>query len=391
MKKSLIALAVLGVVSGSAFAADEVKVYGLVSAGVVHLSGIRAESTGSTSSDDSFTGMADQAHNSNRWGVMGSEDLGGGLKAKFQLESNLSLRTGAAGKDTGGFGALKSSSDPLFDREANVSLESKEFGQIKLGRGKNFLYNVLDEFDSRGNWNFGGLKPVARYAGFYSGSGISRFDSMIRYTSPAFAGFTVDFSKSVGPDDDNSASSLSYGGYNAGIRYDMDNLSVAYTHGESELKKAYVNQKIDLVAVKYAMGDWLFNIGYADTKNPDPTTANNVFSTSKADGKTTAQTWFAGVKYKLNEKITLNAGYYDVTDKVNSDGRNDLQMQAVGVVYAFSKRTEIFADYAAAQRKSTATGAFTLYDRYSAYNTAEGFSDTLNNQSGFVVGVQHRF
>lgn len=170
-------------------AASDLQLYGLLSAGVV-------TGTGFTADDESLTAFSEQGHSSNRWGLRGSEDLGGGTRLRFNLESNLSLRSGASGRDAGGTATQAEGS--LFDREANITLASDSLGSLKLGRGKNLIYDLADEFDARGNWNFGGLKPIARYAGFYSGSGVSRFDRMLRYTSPSFGPLSVDAAYSVG-------------------------------------------------------------------------------------------------------------------------------------------------------------------------------------------------
>jgi predicted porin len=288
MKKILAAtlLAVGLTASMAQDASRNTEVYGVIGAGVV-------SGTGFGSSNQSFTGLGEQLHNSNRFGLKGSQDLGDGIKAGFQLESNFSARTGAAGKDSAGTGT---GSSTLFDREANMSLGSKDYGQIQLGRGKNFLYNVLDEFDSRGNWNFGGAKSVARYAGFYSGSGISRFDNMVRYTSPSLGGLKFDYAYSAG----NQMGDTSYkSSYNTGVRYTAGPIDLAYTHEEARLSNAVVSETIDLVAAKYEVIPSLtVNAGYAITRNP---TAQTTYysSSSKADGKTDANTWFAGAKYKV--------------------------------------------------------------------------------------------
>jgi predicted porin len=378
MKKSLIALAALSAIAGSAASADELKFYGLVSAGVVSGSGIG-------NADKSQTVMSDQGHSSNRWGFMGSEDLGNGMKAKFQLESNMSLRSGGAGKDSGG---TTKNGDPLFDREANVSLESSDWGQIKLGRGKNFLYNVLDEYDARGNWNFGALKSVARYAGFYGGSGVSRYDNMVRYTSPSFSGLSFDYAYGFGGDLTDSTKSNKW---NVGARYEMENFGVAYTHSDNKISSTDINNRIDLLAARYTMGDLYFDAGYAMTRNPagSGSFTTQSSSTSKVDNKPDADTYFIGARYKLNDKLGLNAGYYNVKDKTASaTGVNDLQMAAVGMTYSFSKRTEFYVDYASAIRKSGATAAFTTFDRYS---DGSATFESKYDQNAINVGIQHRF
>lgn len=373
MKKIVLAVALL---AAGFVQAQNVQLYGVAGAGIVSGSGF-------TSSNSDFTGFGEQLHNSNRFGIKGTEDLGGGLTAKFTLEGNYSLRTGAVGKDSGGTGTAGTT---LFDREANMALAG-DFGQVQFGRGKNFLYNVLDEFDSRGNWNFGGAKSVARYAGFYSGSGISRFDNMVRYTSPSFGGLTFDGSYSFG----NQPGDTSYkSSYNAGVRYTTGPFDIAYTHEEARLSNTVVSEEIDLVAVKYAVNPKLVvNAGYAITRNPTAQTTYYA-SSSKADGKTDANTWFVGAKYKVTDAVGFNAGYYNVQDKITA-GKDDVKMTAVGVTYDFSKRTQIFADYVVADRASGAVSPFTIYDRWVPDAGGSTYSDSKYKQNAVAIGVQHRF
>lgn len=374
MKKLILTLALAA--AGLA-QAQNVQVYGVAGAGVVSGSGF-------TSSNSDFQGFVEQLHNSNRFGVRGAEDLGGGMTAKFTLEANYSLRTGAMGKDSAGTGTTGTS---VFDREANMALAGN-FGQVQLGRGKNFLYQIADEFDSRGNWNLGGLKPVARYAGFYGGSGISRFDNMVRYTSPDLSGFKFDYAYSFG----NQPGDTSYKtSYNTGVRYTAGPFDVAYTHEEARLTNAVVSEKIDLAAVSYQVTPALkVNVGYAETRNPTAQT-NYYASSTKADGKTDANTWFTGAKYKVSDAVSLNAGYYQVTDLVNSDRKDNITMKSVGAVYNFSKRTELFVDYVVADRGASAASPFTIYDRWVPDAGGTTYSDSTKSQKAVAVGIQHRF
>lgn len=362
-----------------ASAAPDLRLYGLLSAGVISGSGF-------TLDDESLTAFSEQGHNSNRWGLRGSEDLGGGLKLDFTLESNLSLRSGAAGRDAGGTGVQAEGS--LFDREANLTLSSERLGALKLGRGKNLIYNIADEFDARGNWNFAGLKPIARYAGFYGGSGVSRFDNMLRYTSPQWAGLNIDAAYTLGgvPGSSDAGSS-----YVAGLRYRWSPFEFGYAHGELKLGAGQpeVNQRIDLLAAKASIDAWTFNLGYARTRNPTGGGFAPITPTSTVAGRTSADTWFAGTTWQMSERITLNAGYYDVEDRVAGGGTNDVQMLAIGSIYAFSKRTELYLDVAHARRPAGASAPFTLYDRYRSDRSTP--SESISNQSAVNIGIQHRF
>ena len=113
MKKSLLALAVLGAFAGAASAQTNVTVYGLVDAGIQR-----------TDTDNSGArwGLDSGLQSGNRLGFKGSEDLGGGLSAIFTLESGFNLDDGTQAQ--GG---------RLFGRQAWVGLNGG-FGTVKFGR-----------------------------------------------------------------------------------------------------------------------------------------------------------------------------------------------------------------------------------------------------------------
>ncbi len=370
------------VLAGSALASSTahagVELYGLLSAGVFIGDGLSI-------SDESVAALSEQGHNSNRWGLRGSEDLGGGKSLRFTLESNLSLRSGAAGRDAGGSGIQSSGS--LFDREAHLALADKSLGTLRAGRGKNLLYDLADEFDARGNWNFAALKPVARYAGFYGGSGISRFDNMLRYSSPSLAGLSLDAAYSFGGIPGSSSASASYV---FGGRYELSGVELGYAHGEHRrgAVQTDTNQRIDLLVTKTRIGKATLNLGYARTRNPTGGGFDTITPTATVAGRTSADTWFAGLRYPWSSAMTFNAGYYDVRDKATG-GSNDVRMLAVGVVHAVSKRTELYIDLARAWRDDGATAPFTLFDRFRSDQRTP--SESARNQSGLNIGIQHRF
>jgi predicted porin len=396
-------LAVSALLAAGAVSAQDIpkfEIYGVVGAGVVSADGF------GQGTNKSWNGYADQLHSSNRLGFRGGKDLGDGMSVKYMLETNFATASGATGKDSGGNGiegANATSSGPFFDREANVAIADKEYGQLMLGRGKNFLYNVLDEFDSRGNWNLGGAKPIARYAGFYSGSNVSRFDRMVRYSSPSINNFKIDFAHQFG----NTTGSVAGSGWdstvksanNYGIRYTNDGLDVAYTNETVRTGTTGVaTEKINLFAIKYQVTPQvLVNYGNAITKNPF--TANGgtnaigavVFGkdgTGKVDSKTSANTNFYGLVYRYNEKLSFNYGNYAVTDRVSA-GIDNVTMNSLGTVYTISKGFDVNVDYIRANRKSNAASSFTIFDRLLPDGAA--VSESKVSQSAFAVGLQYRW
>jgi predicted porin len=115
MKKSLLALAVLGAFAGAASAQSSVTLFG-----VVDLSANRQTSNGATTST-----LDSNQLNSNRLGFKGVEDLGGGLSAGFWLEAGMNNQNGTGTATGGGLS---------FNRRSTVSLISKMLGEVRLGR-----------------------------------------------------------------------------------------------------------------------------------------------------------------------------------------------------------------------------------------------------------------
>lgn len=180
MKKTMAAVAVLGAFAGSAIAAD-VTLYGVLDMGLAYnhvdldQSGVKNKNTFSMNSGQ---------QSGSRWGLKGVEDLGNGLKVGFILEDGFKADTGAQG-------------DQMFDRESSLFIEGG-FGKLALGRmgainqgaSSWALANHLSAFTT----SFG---PFAAQAGnFISTAG--KWDNMISYRTPTFAGFTVYTQYSMG-------------------------------------------------------------------------------------------------------------------------------------------------------------------------------------------------
>jgi len=108
------------------------------------------------------------------WGLQGSEDLGGGLRAIFKLESNFNIDDGSIASDQN-----------LFRREANVGL-SGGFGTVRFGRVYHAYDTLFAAVNHTDNTNINvstGVATVglAHYA--------VRASNAVRYESPSFGGF----------------------------------------------------------------------------------------------------------------------------------------------------------------------------------------------------------
>src|SRR5262249_27889244 len=124
MKKSLLALAVLGTFAGVASAQSSVTIFGVVDLSIAQVKNGTVKNTE----------MAGNQLNSNRLGFPGVEDLGGGLSAGFWLEAGMNNATGEAGGGSGNVAnTAAATSAQLFNRRSTVSLMGG-FGEIRLGR-----------------------------------------------------------------------------------------------------------------------------------------------------------------------------------------------------------------------------------------------------------------
>ena len=192
MKKSLVALAVLGA-AASAQAAD-ISLYGVVDTGLAYTYednwGVADDVVAHTTDGESNLAMASGINASSRWGIRGSEDLGNGMKVGFKLESGISSDDGTL-----------SQGGRLFGREASLSL-SGAFGTISAGRmggvgssagTYDYVYLIGEAFDG-GDFNIWGMTSSSRY------------DNMITYETPEFAGVKVtaqySFDGDTGADND---------------------------------------------------------------------------------------------------------------------------------------------------------------------------------------------
>lgn len=167
MKKTIIALAAMAGFAGAASAQSSVTLYGLMDVGYGYKSVTDVPK-------EKFQQMGNYTYTS-RWGLKGSEDLGGGLKAIFNLEQAINPENGAASG---------------FTRAALVGLEGG-FGTIKAGH----MFTVIDDM----SWNFD-LNGSANTTSAYQITGITPWMSngspvanggLLRYESPDFGGFQI--------------------------------------------------------------------------------------------------------------------------------------------------------------------------------------------------------
>lgn len=164
MKKSLVALAVLGGFAGMAAAQSSVTLFGVVDVAATYVKNDDAKQKKLTSGGNSTS----------RLGFRGVEDLGGGLKASFWLESHINVDDGT-----------QNSSGKFWHRRSTVSL-SGGFGEVRLGRDLLPTWTAFANYDPFGTV---GVGDKGRLFNVYGGAATKiRADNIIAYFLPSTLG-----------------------------------------------------------------------------------------------------------------------------------------------------------------------------------------------------------
>ena len=348
-----IAVAAMLAAGGAAHAQSNVQVYGLLDVGVDVSN--NAGPNGGTLSRVSSGGM-----NTSRWGLRGSEDLGGGLKAVFQLEGGILMDTGAI-------------DGQLFRRQANVGLEGS-WGRVVLGRSFTSVYDTVIRFDPMG------FAPFYSWATTASATGPSKygmttgFDNMIKYsgkTGDFNYGATYSFGEQANGSHADSAKyafATSYESEGLGLMatYERENgNTVAATGNRDETSVIHAGGYYQTGPFKFWLAGRDFKLKAGKAATPD----------------VKATTYWTGVAYKLQPNVTLTGAVYYVDVKNVADGKDaDPIMYVLRYRYAASKRTDLYATLGYTKARHD------LLTGLSRDDAAFG-----NSQHGLMVGIQHRF
>jgi predicted porin len=353
MKKSALALAVLAALSLNtiAHAQSNVQVYGLIDAGVEHL-------TNAGPNGASMTRVISGGKNTSRWGFRGSEDLGGGLKAVFNLEGGILLDTGAA-------------DGALFKRQANVGLEGG-FGRVVIGRSFTTTYDLVIKFDPMG------FAPNYSWATSGNATGPSKygmttaFDNLIKYTGQT-GNFTYGATIGLGEQTTGQADSRKYAvggswfanGFGVMAAYEQVNgNTVAATGNRDETTALHLG-------ADFKTGPWRATAGMRRYK---------LESGKAATPDVRGDTYWGGLTYNVQAWTLTGAVYHVNTKNVAADKDADPTMLVARAMYALSKRTDLYMVAAHAKADHGQLAGLSRDD--------PGFGTT---QNGFTAGIQHRF
>lgn len=363
-------LALLGTVAS---AQSSLTLYGVVDVAVEHLSKTSPNGDSLTRMPG-FTGSVPS-----RFGLRGSEDLGGGLRAGFTLESGF-------GADTGSF----NQGNRLFGRQAFVNL-SGNWGSVMLGRQYTMLFHGLLGSDILGPNAFGSGSLDVYIPN-------ARTDNAIGYLG-TFSGVTVGATYSTGRDastagnpggtncgGENAADKKACREWSALLKYDSPSWGAALAVDEIRggagswapaglISSDLTDRRISLGAYAKVAG---VKLG-AGLLSRD----NDGSGALKKDGTAAKRSdmWYVGAAYPVTPKVTVDGQVFHLKYK---DSANKSLMFALRGTYALSKRTAVYATAGSIDNSGTQT--------LSVSNAAAGGTTVAGgNQIGLATGIRHSF
>lgn len=342
MKKSLLAVALLGTFAASAFAAPSVTLYGRIDTGLAytHLDTDQAN----VDSTDTFT-MESGFSTGSRWGLKGTEDIGN-VKVGFVLESGFTSDDGKSAQ--GG---------RLFGREALVSVSGK-YGTLYAGR----MLSLATDGGSIGLLGatsvFGNAYGVATMKGS-TGSDFARYDNTLAYVTPAFGGFKGEVMYSFKADSgkagtENKADADRYAA--AGLQYKAGAftgvLTAEYTMWGNTAYKDLDDGVAVIVGGNYNFGP--AQVFAKATWFDNQASVADTFSLINKNGAKAIEGWGAEIGAKVpafGGAFVAGVGYRDA-EAVNNNAEFTRWNAGVGYLYSFSKRTNVYGAVAYAQEKA---------------------------------------
>jgi predicted porin len=302
MKKSLIALAVLAA-SGASFAQSSVSIYGIAD---IFLGSVRTDNGAGTT--NSTTKLDNGGVGTSRWGLKGSEDLGGGLKANFKLEQGFAIDSGSA-----------DSAALAFSRYAYVGF-SGGFGEVKLGRTGTAYDDVQGASDAVFDSALSPMNHTFKSTGYTWNPA-----NTIYYVSPNFGGFSGALSYTL---DEKVLTAPT-----------ITSLNLQYANGPVTAQLGYqVEDFASTADPKFLRLGATYNFGVATAKATYGK-VNNVAGAAGYD----ATDLQIGVDFPVGSALTLSASFAK-SDDSNHAGVYEQSRKGWGfaAAYSLSKRTLVY-------------------------------------------------
>lgn len=361
-KKGLtcIALSLLAAAAG-VHAQSSVTLYGSLDAGIGYVSNLRGSSA--------F--LAQQGtYQADRWGLMGTEDLGGGLKSVFKLESGFSTITGAM-----------SSAGTLFNRQAYVGLSDNRIGTITLGRQTDFHFEMLGPLST--------AQALGDFSAFHPGNidGLGntlpvQLSNTVKFRSQTFSGITLGAMYGF----TNAASSTAGHSISLGATYANGPLNLAAAYSEYHNRTLNIAgglgltsfQGVNLASGAPFVADLAKNAGIGGSYQLGAFKLHGLITQVRIERNGQTDNYRSidgGVNFQLTPAYQIDAGAWTTT----LAGKRWTQL-TIANVYELSKTTQLYADLMVGQGSQGAV----------ATTLGIGASSS-NRQTVVLTGIHHLF
>ncbi|CAB3769297.1 porin [Paraburkholderia solisilvae] len=335
---SVISLAMLGA-AGAAHAQTSVTLYGTIDTSITYVNRAQGSSNLWALGNSSAGNLS-----GTRFGVKGSEDLGGGLAAIFQLENGFNPSTGQLGQGS-----------RLFGRQAYVGVTSTQFGAVTLGRQYDPLIDLVQGI-TEDNY-FGSAFATAGDVDNYDNS--FRVNNAVKYASPVWSGFQFETMYAFGGVAGSTGSEQSYA---VAAAYNTGPLSLAAGYFYAANSQATAADRDGFLSTSDGTFDGPINAGYA--------TAHSL-AIARVAGQYVFGTFTFGAAYSNAQYRRDDASVFGENEKYNT-GQGFLNWQAtpamlLGVGYSYTKST---GDSSATYHQVSIGADYSLSKRTDVYMTA---------------------
>ncbi|WP_081087812.1 porin [Burkholderia stagnalis] len=346
-------LLVGGAATQNASAQSSVTLYGVVDGGILYANRMYDPITATNNRRQ--LSMIDAGMGPSLVGLTGAEDIGGGSKITFKLESGINVNSGGIGNSNGN----------LFGRQANVGIAGR-WGDLKVGvQYSPFVLSIINTEPREASY-FGSEAVI--YLGNLFTTGIFAPNS-ITYTTPSINGIQGSAMVALGGQAGNFQSGRQY---SARLKYVYGGLVVDAALFDGNAGGAVSTPVPTHIAFDGKHIGMSYSFGYAKLKAS--------FSNYKIAGSFNDRVYSIGGDYSFSPAFKANGGVWIVSDGNNSSNHSILA--AIGLDYLLSKRTSLYGAAAFVNNHGVMhTGISANGDLYGPTGTS----------AGVVVGVHHSF
>jgi predicted porin len=361
-----------------AHAQSSVALYGIIDEGLNYTNNV-----GGHSNWEMQSGFAQGS----RWGLKGTEDLGGGMKALFQLENGFDVNTGKLGQ-----------SNRIFGRQAYVGLQDSRFGTLTFGRQYDSVVDYLAPLTANGNW-----------AGYMLSHPLDndntdnsfRLNNSVKYTSNTYSGLTFGglygFSNQAGGFSNNRS-------YSLGAQYANGPLALAAAYMQinnpganqggslatDDTNFTAVRQRVWGAGVNYTIADTTtLGFVYSHTDLSSPTGSVYVGNFTTVPSSLKFDNFEVNAKYQFSPSFFVGGMYNFTEGRFNATtGNAKPKWHQVGLMadYNLSKRTDVYIQGMYQKVASASTG--TILDK--AFITGAAAPSSTTTQVMARVGIRHK-